>query len=70
LSLDPDAARSVLVLARGGTMAEFSARQITSADAEDASEALAALKRALISSAPARQKARLVLDPRVTVSRR
>jgi hypothetical protein len=70
LSLDPDGAKSVLVLARAGTMAEFSARPISPADANDASEALAALKRALISSAPARQKARLVLDPRVTVSRR
>ena len=70
LSFDPDAARSVLSLARGGTMAEFSSLPITTAEANSAGEALAALKRALISSAPALQKWRLVLDPRVTVTRR
>jgi transglutaminase-like putative cysteine protease len=69
LSFDPDASRSVLVLARAGTTAEFSARPISSAEASETGEALAALKRALISCAPALQKARFVLDPRVTLGR-
>ena len=69
LSFDPDASRAVLGLARAGTMAEFSAQPISPAEASQTAEALAALKRALISCAPALQKARFVLDPRVTLGR-
>ena len=67
--IDPDASRSVLALASAGTMAEFSAQPISPAEASQTAEALAALKRALISCAPALQKARFVLDPRVTLGR-
>jgi hypothetical protein len=59
----------VVVLARAATMAEYSV-PVSPAEASEAAEALASLKRALISSAPMLQRWRLVLDPRVTVSRR
>jgi hypothetical protein len=70
LSLQPDSVVALEELASVAAKAEFSAAPLTPAEARTAQEDLATLRQVLVGSASARQRLRLVLDPRVTVSLR